>query len=830
VALCAEAPRWRISINPGRSAEDLALSPTLSRCSPVVALVLCCAPIALAAGGRPSAYVRLVQSLGAEDSALPALGGAPFPPGSGAILVPGEGGAGTLLVFPPTEDRPGFSSLRLPRPVNTAFDAASGRLLVLSDGELAELRPGADRRPDPRRRSRSDAGPLGIRAARGLTLDPASGRLFVLDASGPRIARIDPHPVRGLDPATAAREGRLSWIDLRASGLGDLEGLAFDPATGRLHVLSPGDGRLYELDPNGVVVASRDLSGAGLGKPAGMGFAPSADQTDDPARTSLYVATSAASIVELSFTEPLALPAAATVGSALVRVIDLSRFDPPSPDSAGITWLEDEGTLWVSDSEVNEMPIFTGDNLFEVGMNGSLVATHTTIDFSDEPTGLSYDPGDATLYVSDDTGTRRIYIVGLGPDRRYGTNDDSLGSFGTGVFASNDPEGVAFADGDLFIADGVNAEVYRVRPGPNGVFDGVPPAGDDGVSQFDTEALGVLDPEGIAFNTDSGNLYVVGNPSNRVAEITRGGSLVQMLDISAANARKPAGLAYAPSSATSGAMNLYIVQRGVDNDTDPNENDGKIFEMTLPAAACSGHADCDDGLYCNGAETCVGGSCQPGADACPGEECDEGSQTCAPTTCNANGVCNEGETCLTCPSDCTGGPAGCGNGVCEPALGEDCLSCPGDCNGKQAGRQDQRFCCGDGAGANPVGCGDLICHSAGHSCSDAPIGAWCCGDGLCGGLEDTASCSLDCGEPPACGDTFCDAGNGESSCACAADCGSPPGSEVACADGLDDDCDGLVDAADPDCCNLAQVGDACSQDTECCSNRCRGKSGAKVCK
>ena len=54
-----------------------------------------------------------------------------------------------------------------------------------------------------------------------------------------------------------------------------------------------------------------------------------------------------------------------------------------------------------------------------------------------------------------------------------------------------------------------------------------------------------------------------------------------MIDVSAANASKPAGLAYAPSSVNPLERNVYITERGVDNDSDPKENDGKIYEMTL---------------------------------------------------------------------------------------------------------------------------------------------------------------------------------------------------------------------------------------------------------
>jgi len=171
-----------------------------------------------------------------------------------------------------------------------------------------------------------------------------------------------------------------------------------------------------------------------------------------------------------------------------------------------------------------------------------------------------------------------------GPDGLYDTPDDIITSFVTSDFGSNDPEGVAFASGlgALFISDGVNEEVYQVTPGANGIFDGVPPAGDDQVTSFDTTGLGLRDPEGIAFSSDSGNLYVVGKPANTLFEVTTGGALEQTIAISAANALATAGLAYAPGSLDPNVMNIYIAARGVDNGTDPNENDGKVYEMTLP--------------------------------------------------------------------------------------------------------------------------------------------------------------------------------------------------------------------------------------------------------
>ena len=51
----------------------------------------------------------------------------------------------------------------------------------------------------------------------------------------------------------------------------------------------------------------------------------------------------------------------------------------------------------------------------------------------------------------------------------------------------------------------------------------------------------------------------------------------------------------------------------------------------------------------------------------------------------------------------------------------------------------------------------------------------------------------------------------------------PNASEV-CDDGVDNDCDTLIDAADPECggCSLLAEGERCTADAECCSGTCAG--------
>ncbi|MDH3786595.1 MAG: trypsin-like peptidase domain-containing protein, partial [Acidobacteriota bacterium] len=229
-------------------------------------------------------------------------------------------------------------------------------------------------------------------------------------------------------------------------------------------------------------------------------------------------------------------------------------------------------------------------------------------------------------------------------------------------------------------------------------------------------------------------------------------------------------------------------------------NTGANSVNTLVVGGCSNNGDCDDGAFCNGAETCGGGgSCQPGNDPCPGQACNESNDSCEPLVCNNDGTCDAGEDCNNCGDDCISGTGvSCGDGVCETAAGEDCFSCPSDCNGKTNGNPNNRYCCGNG-----TPCTDSRCSNNGNICTTSGGGmSYCCGDMACQGDENNSNCSIDCGPPPVCGDNVCDVGAGEDCASCAADC----------------------------CGSCDPVGTSCIDDSDCCSNKCKGPSGGKTCK
>lgn len=300
------------------------------------------------------------------------------------------------------------------------------------------------------------------------------------------------------------------------------------------------------------------------------------------ARRSLFGAAALVLLAPLALLSSATPAAAADLTATLVRTVLTSNFDPPVPDPAGITYLSGRDRLLISDSEVDEVNIYRGVNLFETTRAGVLQDTGVTTAYTKEPAGVGYNPGNGHIFVSDDD-QFRVYEVTAGPDGRYGTGDDTRTWISTAAFGSTDPEDVEYfpPTGELFVLDGADNDVHRVSPGPDGVFNGVAPTGDDVDLEVDVQRYGAEDPEGIGFYPGRNTLLVVDSTSDMVYEFNRNLMLVNRIDISASNQLFAAGITVAPATNDPSRWNLYIVDRGVDNDANPNENDGKMYEMAV---------------------------------------------------------------------------------------------------------------------------------------------------------------------------------------------------------------------------------------------------------
>jgi MYXO-CTERM domain-containing protein len=213
-------------------------------------------------------------------------------------------------------------------------------------------------------------------------------------------------------------------------------------------------------------------------------------------------------------------------------------------------------------------------------------------------------------------------------------------------------------------------------------------------------------------------------------------------------------------------------------------------EATTNCVSDCGSA-CGDGV-CNGPESPT--SCPEDCGTCGNGVCDPGETavTCSMDGCPplcGDGVCNGQENSdpfsylenpNSCLVDCS-----CGNGTCDAAYGETITSCRADCASK----------CGDGMCEAIFGETTATCV---QDCGSE------CRDGVCNGDEDSSTCEEDC---PWCGNGTCDDGQegrpdqGEDPNNCCADCGcAEPGlsgcqGNVCVARG--DTCDDPAIMADP---------------------------------
>ncbi|HAL15546.1 MAG TPA: hypothetical protein DCP32_01965 [Anaerolineaceae bacterium] len=445
---------------------------------------------------------------------------------------------------------------------------------------------------------------LAIETPSGLAVDPVNSAIYILDAQGPRI-----HALKlGPDGSVIDLAGH-DIINLRKAAVGvsagqELKGLVFNSTANTLFTVNTAQQVIYEISLDGDVLSSMEIGVLGLVNIQGLTFAPSSDQTDDPAEQSLFVLDGGAEntsptlqrsgqIIELSLT-PTALPAGMTLQAAyLIRTFTtgLPGWNPNSPDPAGIEYWPGTGGLVISDSEVDEMPVYYQDvNVFFTTTSGVQNGTCDTTYFSNEPSGIALNTVNGRLFFANDD-AKQVTEINVGPDGIYCTGDDTKFTKNMAGYLSaggSDPEDLAYGDNMLFIAGGGDGEFFWFSLGPDGLLG----TADDGpVNQHDTDALGFSDVEGITYNDASGTVFIISTAAadRYLGEFSLSGELLNVWDLSfmgtAANIRS--GLTLAPGSLAPEETHIYIVSRGIDNDygpgNSPEEDDGKVWEISLAA-------------------------------------------------------------------------------------------------------------------------------------------------------------------------------------------------------------------------------------------------------
>ena len=258
----------------------------------------------------------------------------------------------------------------------------------------------------------------------------------------------------------------------------------------------------------------------------------------------------------------------------------------PSIDSAGIGYHAPSGRLVLADSEINEVAAAferVGANIFELPLGAERTLAQHDLTRANgaeqaanlEPTGIAYCESDDHFYVTNDD-ARRI-------DRYARVNGQLVATDWVSTKGvTSDPEGITCdpQTGDLYVIGGIdlNIPVYQYRNGFTlmRVIDIERTAGNrEGVPDGDSE--------GIAFDPVSRHLFVMSDPDKAIFEYTVQGVFVRRYGIDDLEPAPiaPQGITFAPSSDDARETSVYLSDGRIDNDNDPSERDGAIYQLRV---------------------------------------------------------------------------------------------------------------------------------------------------------------------------------------------------------------------------------------------------------
>ena len=135
-------------------------------------------------------------------------------------------------------------------PIYISFDRKNNSLLHYDTQhkELIEINIGEKGHPNPNALKRYPLEQLELNDVQGLTFDPLTGDLYVLDSHTPRIIRIKSNPNNRFHNLSARNDNRISYIPLTSLTGVKLSAIAFNQFDGRFETVDSGAGQSEETE------------------------------------------------------------------------------------------------------------------------------------------------------------------------------------------------------------------------------------------------------------------------------------------------------------------------------------------------------------------------------------------------------------------------------------------------------------------------------------------------------------------------------------------------------------------------------------------------------
>jgi hypothetical protein len=268
-------------------------------------------------------------------------------------------------------------------------------------------------------------------------------------------------------------------------------------------------------------------------------------------------------------------------GSAVASITD-GQAPPPPPtnptvvadhwtsalgmtDPSALAFDSGTGNFFMSDSEVDEAPFSRPANFFTVSPEASLVGS-LSLPFTREPTGLAMDSANGHVFITDDD-KYKVFCVDRADPATL------LWQFATKPLGGVDPEDIAFDrdSGHLFIVNGLDRTIVEVDQHGTTVYDSI---------ELPSE---ISDPEALAYDAQRDVFYVGGGFSYKIWAIDRDGDVEDVIT-TLGGARAPGtgtrvhvkDIELAPASDGSHETHLYVADYG-----NSHVDDGRLIEIDM---------------------------------------------------------------------------------------------------------------------------------------------------------------------------------------------------------------------------------------------------------